>query len=525
MRTEVSDLPRALRLRDLAMLLALAAMLALAPLAAGAQTPADEEEQARDAAARQTRDDDEPPAPARRPDEPQAPTGAEHLPQVPDPQRPGEPPPTIEDEDPGVDQVEKTELGSFFLTSVSFASAYDDLSNDTLTSSGPTDDTDDDSNIEYLAVPSFLFVHRPSARGELVVAYEPEIRSRQEDDEEQVSHSAGLVWDRRMSRRSDLTAGASYLDSLDPTRHLGGEGFVLIPGEFEQTRAFFGASHLWPRSTRLHFYTEYATAKTDVDSDDDVLDVDDISGTLALEQGIGRRSQFTASYSYTETDVKESESELAPRESLSGPIDTFRLGFGHDLGALAFHVSGGAQRELAHGAETEDDITWIGAAEVSRETNLTTMRLRYDRSLFAFGYGNSAVPAGVEGPLADGAALRDTTADTIAFFLELHPQSRIRFEQSLWLSRESLVEGDEVESFVTGSLVEVLLTGKSVHRLLLFSRFDYYDRGTSELLGAALSRTRFSLGFRVGLTGPQTKVGQRLATTELRKVLPSAGRL
>jgi hypothetical protein len=340
-----------------------------------------------------------------------------------------------------------------------------------------------------------------------------------------VSHSAGLLWDRRMTRRSDLTAGASYLDSLDPTRHLGGEGFVLIPGRFEQSRAFFGASHLWPRATRLHFYSEYTNAESELDADEPALEVTDLSGTLALEQGIGRHSDFTLSYSYTETDLESVDSTVPAPARFSGPVDSVRAGFGRRVGTYSFHISAGALREQAEEEDVEDDTTWIGGLEVARETDTLLMRLRYDHSLFAFGYGDSSIPSGAESPLAGGAVLRDTEADTVSFFLEMLPHQRVRLEQAIWLSRESLVEDDHVNSFVTGSLLEVLLTGRSVHRLILFSRFDYYDRDESDLLGGALSRTRFSLGFRVGLTGPQTKVGQRLATTELRKVLPTGGRL
>src|SRR5262245_44171259 len=97
--------------------LALAALLALAPGWVSA------------AAAQQQPPAPEPPA-GPRDNEPQAPTGAREVPRVPDQeQRPGEPPPTIETEAPDVDQVEEEkELGSFFLTTFSLASAYDELS-------------------------------------------------------------------------------------------------------------------------------------------------------------------------------------------------------------------------------------------------------------------------------------------------------------------------------------------------------------------------------------------------------------
>lgn len=477
------------------------------------------------------------PAPEPSPNQP----GARDLGQLPDdPARPGEPPPIVDPADPELDEVEESGLGSFFLTTFALGSAYDRTSRAesvTTPSPGTPGDSpvfDEEGEISYLVRPSFLFVHRPNARGGVVLGYEPELETFQDSDgEENVSHSAGVRFERRTSRRTDIAAGASYLDSLDPSRHLGGEGFVLVPGSFEQERVYFGASHLWPRATRLHFFSEYTSAVSDLDSDTTALDVTDVTGTLALEQGIGRRSDVTLSYSYTDSEVDTLDVGLGTPESFSGPVDAFRVGFGHRLdGGYSFHLSAGALREQATGEQTDlrqdDDISWIGAAEMARETDVLNFRVRYDRSLFSFGYGNSfaaETPSAIADPVGAGAVVRDTVADTVSFHLELLPQNRVRFEQSVWLSRQSVLEGDAIESFVTGSLVEVLLTGRSVHRLMLFSRLDYFDRSDSDLFGQDLSRTRFSLGFRVGLSGPQTKVGQQLALTELRKVLPSGGRL
>ena len=423
--------------------------------------------------------------------DPQQPTGVDELPVVPD-QGPGEPPPLIDEGEPGIDEVEEAELGTFFLTSFAVASAYDELDGDEgalppAGEGGPEDTTiDGEGEIAYLFHPTFLYVHRPNLRTNLSLAYGPEIETLQDDDDERVSHSAGLLWERRMTRRTDLTAGASYLDSLDPTRHLGGEGFVLIPGRFEQSRAYFGASHLWPRATRLHFYSEYTNAESELDADDPALEVTDVSGTLALEQGIGRDSDFTLSYSYTETDLESVDSTAPAPSRFSGPVDSVRAGFGHREGPFSFHISGGAMREQAVEADAGDETTWIGGLEVARETEKLLLRLRYDHSLFSFGYGDTSIPIGAEGPLAAGAVLRDTEADTLSFFAELLPHQRVRVEQAVWLSRESLIEGDNLESFVTGTLLEVLLTGRNVHRLMLFSRFDYYDRDESDLLGRGL---------------------------------------
>jgi hypothetical protein len=182
-------------------LLALLALLLVEP-AVRAQEPVDgrAQEPVEDA------DPDAPPPPDERPRD---------VGTVPDDARPGEPPPIVDAEDPGLEQVEEPGLGSFFLTSFSFASAYDRLELDEGATPAPGDDDsatgEDDGEIAYLFRPSFLFVHQPNARGGVVAAYEPELETLQDDDDgdERISHSAGLVFERRMSRRTDLAAAAS----------------------------------------------------------------------------------------------------------------------------------------------------------------------------------------------------------------------------------------------------------------------------------------------------------------------------
>jgi hypothetical protein len=479
------------------------------------------------------------------------------------PAEPGEPPRTVDDdgttraEEPfGEEAGDRTEpgLGSYFSTSFALAGANDRASgSETVIVPGTrppgrptapvgppttvTRDVEIDEN-GWLVRPSFLFVHRPSARGGLVLAYEPELEQLEgsSDDSERVSHSAGLNFEHKTSRRTEVHAGASYLDSLDPSRHLGGDSFVLIPGRFEQQRVYGGVSRLLAPSTKLSLNGEWSTAKSNLETDDVPLDLTDLSGTIGLEQGIGRKSHVTFSYGYTDTELDGFEfaepgggtappDDEVPVGDYSGPVDSFRVTFGHRPTArFSFLLGSGVLRE-DDSLTGEEDTTWIGLGEVAREGEVLTMRLRYDRSLLALGAGDTLLADGVEDPAFAGTALRDTVADTLSFHLEMFPPGRVRFEQSVWLSRRSVLEGDDVDSFVTASLVELLLNRGNAARLGMFARFDYFDRSSSDLLGESLSRQRFSLGLRVGLTGPQTRVAHRLAVDELRRVLPNGGRL
>lgn len=499
-------------------------------------------------------------APAAAAQDPVPPTEDDELEPAPD-LRPDQPPETRTDP---LDELETTAdtaekgLGSFFRTSFALAGAYDRLSGrepvgtpapgpggpgpgqpgppggpaapaDPDAPADPADPGTADATLSengWVLRPSFLFVHRPSARSSLVAAYEPELENlerRQQSD--RISHSAGIALEHRASRRTDLSAGASYLDSFDPSRHLGGDSFVLIPGRFEQQRLYAGLSHRLLRATRLNLYGEYSSADSDLRGDGVPFDVADLSGTIALEHAIGRRSDVTFSYGYTDTEVSNVSTEVSAPERLSGPVQAFRVGFGHRASRYySFHIATGVLREEDLDTGAQED-SWIGSFELARESEVVELRLRYDRSLFAFGTGDVALPTELDGPVLPGTVLRDTVADTVSFHFAIAPRGRLRWEQSIWLARRTLLEGDRVDSVTTASQLEVDLGRGHAPRVGLFARFDYFDRDDSGFLGEALSRERLSLGLRVGLSGPQTRAAQRVALTELRKVLPSAGRL
>jgi hypothetical protein len=458
---------------------------------------------------------------------------------------PGEPEPPLEGEGEAVggdplDELGELEdavepgLGSFFQTSFALAAVHDRFDGfeppgEPTTPLPPGAEIPEfaTSDTGWLVRPSFLFVHRPSSRTGLVLAYEPEFEELDRGTEpDRMSHSAGIVFDHRASRRTELTAGASYLDTLDPSRHLGGDTFVLIPGRFEQERIYAGLSHRWLRATHLHLYGEYSTAKNELESELVPLELSDLSGTVALERDLGRRSELMLTYSYLDSELETLDlqlPELPAPARFSGPVQAVRIGFGHRPSArLSFHIASGVLREEDELTGEYDD-SWIGSVEVAREGDVLALRLSLDRSLFSFGGGDAAVSTGLDGPVLPGTVLRDTLADTLSFHVDLHPPGRVRWEQSIWLARRTLLDSEDVDSLVTSSLVEVLLTGGNAARVGLFARFDYHDREESGLFGGSLSRERFTLGFRVGLSGPQTKLAQRIAIDELRKVLPSSG--
>ena len=483
---------------------------------------------------------------------PEAIEDPDRVPEETDPDQPPPPrDPEIGREDDEVREDAAPGLGSYFLSTFAVAGASDRLSGFELVevpgtappgrpNAPPRPSTFERIPVDthesgYLLRPSFLFVHRPSARGGVALAYEPELEQLDRGSgSDRVSHAAGVTVSHRATRRTDFSAGASYLDSRDPSRHLGADGFALIRGRLEEQRIYGGFSQLWMRATRLHLYGEYSAANTDHETAEGIpLDASDLSGTLALEQGIGRKSDITLSYSVTDADVKRRDAldlelprdpELSSSDFLSGPVQSVRLGFGHRPNArISFHIAGGAMREEE--ADGSSDTSWVGSGEVARTGESFELRVRYDRSLFAFGGGGIAVSEELESPILPGTVLRDTIADTLSFHVEFEPRGRLRWEQSIWLSRRSVVDGDDLDSVVTASLLEVLLTRGNAARVGLFARFDYFDRTDSELFGHSLSRERLSLGLRVGLSGPQTKAAHRITDDELRRVLPSGGRL
>ena len=62
------------------------------------------------------------------------------------------------------------------------------------------------------------------------------------------------------------------------------------------------------------------------------LEITDLSGTLALEQGIGRHSDFTLSYSYTDTELESVDSSVARSHGLVRSGERYVMVYGARVG-------------------------------------------------------------------------------------------------------------------------------------------------------------------------------------------------
>ncbi|HEX6199160.1 MAG TPA: hypothetical protein VF150_02765 [Thermoanaerobaculia bacterium] len=459
-------------------------------------------------------------------------------------ERPGEPSSegeaAAEAEDPAVDEAR--DPGSYFASTLTLGTGRDE---------GFRAGGEELDDTVHLLRPSLLALHRPSARTELLLAYEPELQYfDRHSDLDSVDHRAGLLFQHEATRRGRVLAGGSFLDGEDPGRHLGGLTVLLPRAPYRQWRAYAGWEYRWQRTGLL---LHYAHTATEIEPTTGVLaaglDETEDTATVTLSRDLTPRTDLMVSYSWlnpnyeqvdpvgpvpeapedTPDDPAAPEDPTLPEDPgapevpetpgtdlsrLSEPLQTVSLGLGYrPTPRVSLLVTGGV-------LEDQGDLSYLGAAEVLRSGEELSFRIRYDRSLLSL--GPSAAPGGAAPgtPVTPTAALRDTVTQAVTLSFLARPAQRLRWEQLLWASRTDLPDDETLDSFTASSRLVFELT----RRLGAFVQGDYLDQKGSDLLGEPVSRTFISVGLIVGLTGPRRAWGIREEPDALRRVLPYAER-
>ena len=455
-------------------------------------------------------------------------------------ERPEEPPqePSSLDEaaeDPFADEAPGDEdLASYFATTLTLGSARDD---------GFRAGGEELEDTVHLLRPSLLALHRPSARTELLLAYEPELQFFDRHSElDAVDHRAGLLYRHDVTRRSSILGGGSFLDGEDPGRHLGGLMVVLPRAPYQQWRAYAGWEYRWQRTGLL---VHLAHTSTEMEPTAGILagglDETETAATVTLSRDLSPRTDLSVSYGWLDPTYEQVEladvppadpdDPAAPEDPtdpngpadpadpidldrLSEPIQTASIGLGfRPTARVSLLVTGGV-------LEDQGDLSYLGAAEVLRSGDDLSFRIRYDRSLLSL--GPSAAPGGAAPgtPVTPTASLRDTVTQAVTLSFLARPLDRLRWEQLLWGARTDLPGDETLDSLTASSRLVYEVT----RRVGTFLQADYLDQQGSELLGEPVSRTFISVGLIVGITGPRRAWGIREEPEALRRVLPYAER-
>lgn len=447
--------------------------------------------------------------------------------------------PTLgDDELPEGDGEADREEGSYLASSLTLASGRD---------SGFRAGDEELEDTVHLLRPSLLLLHRPSARTELLLGYEPELQFFDRHSElDAVDHRAGVLYQHEPSRRSRLLAGGSFLDGEDPSRHLGSLLVVLPRVPYQQWRAYAGYEYRWQRTGLL---LHVGRTGTRIDPAPGILtpglDQTEDAVTLTLDRVLDPRTDLVASYSWVDPtyeppalvevpdgpgvpddpdvfhdpdiphgpDVPHNHTppDATHLARVSEPYQSASLGLGFQATPrVRLSVTGGV-------LEQAEDLSYLGSAEVLRSGKALSYRLRYDRSLLSF--GPAAAPAGAApgGPLAPSGALDDTLTQAVTVAFVARPATRFRWEQTLWGAETELPGDETLESFAATSRLVYEVT----RRLGAFVQGQHLEQRGSDLLGEPFSRTFVSVGVVVGLTGPRRAWGVREEPASLRRVLPA----
>lgn len=374
-----------------------------------------------------------------------------------------------------------------------------------------------DDSVGYVR-PTLLLVHRPSERSELLVVYDPRFEYFDTySDLAAADHAAGALWRHDLTRRSRFTAGGSLLDGEDPNRYLGDFTFLLPRSPYRQVRAYASLEHHWQlTSLALHVGRTTTRIEPPVGSDRGLfgagVDEAEDSATLALDHQVGPRAALSASYSYVRPTLLGARAGLS--NTLDEPIQTGVLGLRYSPSELwSLALSGGALETSGGG------LSPLASAEIARSGKRTSLRLRYDRSLFSLAPAVAGVGAtAVGGPLPT-AAIRDSLSQVASLELDLRPADWLRWDQLLWASRATVPGSDALESWAARSRLLV----HTARRVGTFAQVEWFEQRGATALGPQVSRVFFSVGFVVGLTGPAGSWGLSEKRDELARVLPYGG--
>lgn len=441
------------------------------------------------------------PAPAQDPVE--GPPGGDETPESAG--DPGALSPGLLDDAPeeGEDAGDRTYLAS----SLSLGTARDD---GFLVRGEELDDT------VYLASPSLL-LHVPGPRSELTVAYEPEVeRFERHPELDAVHHAAGVLYRYDATRRSRLIAGGSLLDGEDPGRQLGGLLLVLPRVPYRQWRGYAGFEHSWQKTELLLYLGRTATR---IEAAPGLLaaglDEAEDEATLTLDHTLGPRTGLTFSYSYLRPTREGTLEEVGEEDDplllpLTEPRQTAILGLSLQPGArVTLHLAGGVLYE-------RDEASYLAAGELLRSGRAFSFRLRYERAPLSLGRADVAGGDPSTPPLAPTAALADTVSNALTAGFVVRPVRRLRWEQVVWGARADLPTGETLESVAATSRLVV----QAARRLGVYAQADFFDQTGSAALGGGLSRTRYTVGLILGVSGPPAAWGLAGEPHGLATVLP-----
>ena len=430
-----------------------------------------------------------------------------------DDQQEDEPAPA-DDEAP--DTTDLVGSASYFASSLTLGAGRDSG----LRAAGDGGETLDDT--VFIARPTLLLVERPSGRTELLIGYEPELETYQDHSElNTVDHDAGVAFQHRPTRHSRILAGGTYLDGEDPGRHLGGLLVLLPRVPYRQWRAYAGTEYAW-RKTGLLLLVGHSSTSIDPGPGLFGAGIDETENTasLTLSRTLGPRTDFALSYSWVDptydsaTGGDGGTADDGTLIRLSEPLQSATLGLGFQASPrVSLYVTGGA---LDDGVG--DNLSFIGSAEIVRTGETSSLRLRYDRSIFAVApaAGPAAGPIGPVTGSTTTAVFADTVTQAATVSFAFHPLSRLLWQQILWAETTDLPNDRSLDSLAATTQLTVELT----RRLGAFVRGEYLDQSGTDLVGEPFSRTFVSVGLIVGLTGPSGAWGLRERPAALDRVLP-----
>jgi hypothetical protein len=359
---------------------------------------------------------------------------------------------------------------------------------------------DDVVGIVQPAAPSFRILHR---RLELAATYRPEVELFLINREQSaLNHTAGFLFEFRLTPRLTLAAGDAYYRTYDPSRLLGPATFLMGRGLLVQNSLYGTLGFRASPRTDLGF--RFDTVSSSLDFGPVAILPEQVNRfwTGTLTHRLTRSDEISVIYSLLHAQAPGAAVLLeAPDEQtragalgFRGYSHSFTVGYSRTLSrAVTLGTSGGLIR---------DALTTHYTMSAGLEARIAKLRLTggYDRGLShaALERFPGAPPPGFQNDLAPASLLQSVT---VRLEGELAP--RVRLDSQYWraIRTPALITAvGNVPLEGTSFWARFRLDFWVAETTALFAGYESLGQDETIFAGVPIHRRRFMTGIRLGIS-------------------------
>jgi hypothetical protein len=369
----------------------------------------------------------------------------------------------------------------FYLTSpLSISSGYD---SGFIADSRTLDDT-----VTLLTGPTFDWI-RTTHRTDFSLDYQPEAELFANHSYlDGWNHSSTMRFTRRVNSRISVSAGNSFLSTMDSSRQLQNSLLLLPLGRFLQNTFYAALDYRLNHATKLTFRADNAiTTMALPGALKGRLDEVTTAGTATLDRSLTSRQTLSGSYSFLHVDPLHPEAGGSATN-----VNLLILGY-------AYQIDPTLLVRLTAGYVEGSESAFMGSAAVEKQFGGVWMAAGYQRYLGFFG---ALAPAGGASagvvPFANG-----ITPSSVYQVFSVRASGQVTKRVGLEAIGQKALSGVNGQGTGVRSLIGHLrVSYRLTDRFALFATVEHYGQNINEFSDQGLSRDRYFGGIEIVLSRP-----------------------